>query len=119
MEKKTFIFALAAIAEQHHYDNNIRWGYNIDDPNCQKDGIVLSKDSDILPIVRFKYFGNTDAPAPPTGTHRHYIYYILLVKNHSRAEQTESYIMVSQGFAYLRVDWQHTKGNFTQTFAKL
>lgn len=48
---------------QQEVDGVVWWGFNIDDPNEQEDGIDMP--DDILPAVHFKFVGDSEIRAPP------------------------------------------------------
>ena len=47
----------------NHDDGKVLWGFNIDDVNFQEGGFEMRNDQ--LPIVRFKFTGDSDDTEPP------------------------------------------------------
>lgn len=58
-EKKRYTSAIT----EHRSDGVVRWGFNIDDDNSRKSGIAMR--DEVLPVVHFEFFGDSDVPAPP------------------------------------------------------
>ena len=48
---------------QRKGNGNVQWGFNIDDVNSRNWGVDMRED--VLPTVRFEFFGDLDEPAPP------------------------------------------------------
>lgn len=48
---------------QFHCDGKIWWGFTIDDVNLQEGEIDIPDDD--LPVAHFKFYGDSDVPAPP------------------------------------------------------